>query len=206
MICAFTNNSSCLQGLLFVFRGGSLCRICKLVQQTRKRTFPRATLAGQPLRHSVPPPLAQGRLGDFAPCHLPLHRGGWGILQCATSAYIREGSRFCKIISLEDTPHGSLVPREQSAGTADGGIDGLVQHIKRTTQRLGWALCGSSLFSLQEPTHHACKTGMAYAKNLPPASFRNAPALRGLYFVHNSLDWCDQSPQSVLPIVTFAPL
>ena len=139
-------------------------------------------------------------------CHLPLHRGGWGILQCATSAYIREGSRFCKIISLEDTPHGSLVPREQSAGTADGGIDGLVQHIKRTTQRLGWALCGSSLFSLQEPTHHACKTGMAYAKNLPPASFRNAPALRGLYFVHNSLDWCDQSPQSVLPIVTFAPL
>ena len=78
------------------------------------------------------------------PCHLPLHRGGWGILQCATSAYIREGSRFCKIISLEDTPHGSLVPREQSAGTADGGIDGLVQHIKRTTQRL---LGGSFLFS-----------------------------------------------------------
>ncbi len=144
MICAFTNNSSCLQGLLFVFRGGSLCRICKLVQQTRKRTFPRATLAGQPLRHSVPPPLAQGRLGDVAACHLPLHRGGWEMLQCATSAYIREGSRFCKIIPLEDTPHGSLVPREQSAGTADGGIDGLVQHIKRTTQRL---LGGSFLFS-----------------------------------------------------------
>ena len=29
------------------------------------------------------------------------------------------------------------------------------------------------------PTHHACETGMAYAKNLPPASFLNAAALRG---------------------------
>ena len=33
------------------------------------------TLAAQPLRHSVPPPLTQGRLGDFASCHLFLHRG-----------------------------------------------------------------------------------------------------------------------------------
>ena len=31
------------------------------------------------------------------------------MLQCATSTYIREGSRFCKNIPLEDTPHGSLV-------------------------------------------------------------------------------------------------
>ena len=59
------------------------------------------------------------------------------MLQCATSTYIREGSRFCKIIPLEDTPHGSLVQRELSAGTADGGIVKLVQHIKRTTQRPG---------------------------------------------------------------------
>ena len=129
MICAFTNNSSCLQGLLFVFRGGSLCRICKLVQQTRKRTFPRATLAGQPLRHSVPPPLAQGRLGDFAVCHLRLHKRRFQVLQNHSSG-----------------GHAPWlpVPREQSAGTADGGIDGLVQHIKRTTQRL---LGGSFLFS-----------------------------------------------------------
>ena len=203
MICAFTNNSSCLQGLLFVFRGRSLCRICKLVQRTVRRTFPRATLAGQPLRHFVPPPLAQGRLGDFAVCHLPLHRGGWEILQCATSAYIREGSRFCKIIPLEDTPHGSLVPREQSAGTADGGIDGLVQHIKRTTQRL---LGGSFLFSCKNQRTTLIKPVWPWLKNLPLASFRSAAALRSLYFVHNRLDWCDQSPQSVLPIVTFASL
>jgi len=31
------------------------------------------------------------------------------MLQCATSTYIREGSRFCKITPLEDTPNGSLV-------------------------------------------------------------------------------------------------
>ena len=31
------------------------------------------------------------------------------MLQCATSTYIREGSGFCKIIPLEDTPYGSLV-------------------------------------------------------------------------------------------------
>ena len=37
------------------------------------------------------------------------------MLQCATSTYIREGSRFCKIIPLEDTPHGSLVQRELAA-------------------------------------------------------------------------------------------
>ena len=69
---------------------------------------------------SVPPPLAQGRLGDFAPCHLPLHRGGWEILQCATSTYIRDDSRFCEIIPLEDTPHGSLVQRELSAQLTEG--------------------------------------------------------------------------------------
>ncbi len=134
------------------------------------------------------------------PCHLPLHRGGWGILQCATSAYIREGSRFCKIIPLEDTPHGSLVPREQSAGTADGGIDGLVQHIKRTTQRL---LGGSFLFSCKNQRTMLIKPVWPWLKTCHWQVFG---ALRRLYFVHNSLDWCDQSPQSVLPIVTFAPL
>ena len=36
------------------------------------------------------------------------------MLRRATSTYIREGSRFCKIIPLEDTPHGSLVQRELS--------------------------------------------------------------------------------------------
>ena len=30
---------------------------------------------------SVPPPLTQVRLGDFAPCQHPLHRGGFHILQ-----------------------------------------------------------------------------------------------------------------------------
>ena len=30
-------------------------------------------------------------------------------------------------------------------------------------------------------------TGMAYAKNLPPAGFLNAAALRGLSFGNNSL-------------------
>ena len=188
MICAFTNNSSCLQGLLFVFRGGSLCRICKLVQQTRKRTFPRATLAGQPLRHSVPPPLAQGRLGDFAVCHLRLHKRRFQVLQNHSSG-----------------GHAPWlpVPREQSAGTADGGIDGLVQHIKRTTQRL---LGGSFLFSCKNQRTMLIKPAWPLAKNLPLASFRSAAALRSLYFVHNRLDWCDQSPQSVLPIVTFVPL
>ena len=33
-----------------------------------------------------------------------------------------------------------------------------------------------TLANQQEPTHHACKTGMAYAKNLPLASFLNAAA------------------------------
>ena len=42
-------------------------------------------------------------------CHLPLHRGGWEILLCAASTYIRGGSRFCKIVPLEDTLNGSLV-------------------------------------------------------------------------------------------------
>ena len=69
---------------------------------------------------SVPPPLTQGRLGDFAPCHLPLHRGGWEILLRVTSTYIRDDSRFCEIIPLEDTPHGSLVQRELSAQLTEG--------------------------------------------------------------------------------------
>ena len=33
-----------------------------------------------------------------------------------------------------------------------------------------------TLANQQEPTHHACKTGRAYAKNLPLASFLNAAA------------------------------
>ena len=74
-----------------------------------RRSFLCAALAGQPLRHCVPPPLTQGRLEDFAPCHLPLHRGGWKILLRATSTYIRENFRFCKIVSLEDRLNGSLV-------------------------------------------------------------------------------------------------
>lgn len=80
------------------------------------------------------------------------------------------------------------------------GLTGLYK--KNYATSVGWFF----FVFLQEPTHHAYKTGMALAKNLPLASFRSAAALRSLYFVHNRLDWCDQSPQSVLPIVTFAPL
>ena len=37
-----------------------------------------------------------------------------------TSTYIRDDSRFCEIIPLEDTPHGSLVQRELSAQLTEG--------------------------------------------------------------------------------------
>ena len=55
-----------------------------------RRSFLCSALAGQPLRHCVPPPLAQGRLEDFAACHLPLHRGGWKILLRVTFPYTGE--------------------------------------------------------------------------------------------------------------------
>lgn len=84
-----------------------------------------------------------------------------------------------------------------------GGIDGLLQHIKRTTQRL---LGGSFLFSCKNQRTMLIKPAWPWLKTCHWQVFRSAAALRSLYFVHNRLDWCDQSPQSVLPIVTFAPL
>ena len=68
-----------------------------------QRTTPPALRATSPYTgeagrfYSVPPPLTQGRLGDFAPCHLPLHRGGWEILLRATSPYTGEAGRFCSV-------------------------------------------------------------------------------------------------------------
>ena len=56
-------------------------------KQENARSFVKLYARPQPLRHCVPPPLTQGRLGEFAPCHLPLHRGGWKILLRATSPY-----------------------------------------------------------------------------------------------------------------------
>ena len=47
------------------------------------------------------------------------------MLQCATSAYIREGSRFCKIIPLEDTPHGSLCQGSSQPERLTEGLTGL---------------------------------------------------------------------------------
>ena len=38
-----------------------------------------------------------------------------------------------------------------------------------------WFFWGVGVWG-EEPPHHACRTGMAYAKNLPPASFLNAAA------------------------------
>ena len=68
------------------------------------RSFVKLYAHPQPLRHCVPPPLAQGRLGEFtachlplqgslgefAPCYLPLHRGGWKILLRVTFPYTGE--------------------------------------------------------------------------------------------------------------------
>jgi len=56
-------------------------------KQENARSFVKLYAHPQPLRHCVPPPLAQGRPGEFTACYLPLHRGGWGSLLRATSPY-----------------------------------------------------------------------------------------------------------------------
>ena len=65
------------------------------------RSFVKLYAHPHPLRHCVPPPLTQGRLGEFTPCHLPLHRGGWGSLLRATSPYTGEaGGVYCVLPPL----------------------------------------------------------------------------------------------------------
>ena len=110
-------------------------RKAHLPMRYARRTTPPALRATSPCTGeagrfcSVPPPLTQGRLGDVAVCHLHLHKRRFQVLQNHSSG-----------------GHAQWLPlpREPSAGTADGGIVKLIQHIKRTTQRL---LGGSFLFS-----------------------------------------------------------
>ena len=66
-------------------------------KQENARSFVKLYAHPQPLRHCVPPPLAQGRLEDFAPCHLPLHRGDWKSLLRATSPCTGEAGGVCSV-------------------------------------------------------------------------------------------------------------
>ena len=79
------------------------------------------------------------------------------------------------VVAQEKAPtQGSLVQRELSATRLTEGLSGL--HCKTNEPRnAGDRRCVVLLlFFPQEQTHHACKTGMACAKNLPPAGFLSA--------------------------------